>query len=310
MGEPAIVVREELGQDRVRRRGGVDAAQAQLPAEPILQRAPQPLDAALRLGRVRADVPDAELRQDPAQVGGVLRAPEFLVQGPMGIGPDENGGAVAVAGHGQAVRREHLGEERGIPVQILRGPEVQGQHGPGGIIQRAVERQPWPARLEPVRGTAVEEQQAAGPRGGGPAAPMARRAPRLRGRASQALPNPPDGLAAEPQAFDLVELLGQVTIVQAVVHGLHQRGDALAHGGGQAPRRGPAAPAVHQAARAARRKPLLEPVHVAHGHPQRPRHLARRHLPLRQGAQQPGPDDLLARHCEGLPCLHGGDVFT
>ena len=84
-----------------------DAAQAELDDEAILQGAPEPLDAALGLGRVGGDVADAEVPQDLAEVGGVLGALELFLEAPVGVVADEDAEAIAVEGHraGRAARR-------------------------------------------------------------------------------------------------------------------------------------------------------------------------------------------------------------
>ena len=125
----------------------------------------------------------------------------------MGIVADEDAEAIAVEGHGQAVPRGQLLEQREIAMQVLGGPEVEREDGAGGIVDGAEQEQGCP-RAQPVERAAVDEDEAthgrvpgaAGAVLGGPAAP-------LRGQA-EGPPEPADGFAADREALDLAELLG------------------------------------------------------------------------------------------------------
>ena len=57
----------------------------------------------LACGRVGGDVADAEVPQDLAELGGMLRALQLFLEGPVGVIADEDAEAIAVEGHGQAV---------------------------------------------------------------------------------------------------------------------------------------------------------------------------------------------------------------
>ena len=102
------MVGEIGGQEGLGRGHGGDPAEAQLGDEAILQGGPEPFDAALGLGRVGGDVADAEVPQDAAELGGMLRALQFFLEGPVGIVADEDAEAIAVEGQGQAVPRGQL----------------------------------------------------------------------------------------------------------------------------------------------------------------------------------------------------------
>jgi hypothetical protein len=69
---------------------------------------------------------DAEVLEHAPQMSRELRAGQLLGDGPMAIVADEQIEPVAVDRQRQAVRREQLLEERGIAVDVLGGPEVQG----------------------------------------------------------------------------------------------------------------------------------------------------------------------------------------
>ena len=89
-------VGEELGQERVGRGNGVDATEAQFADEAILQRLPQPLDAAFGLGRLRRDEADPEVGQDDPEVGGILLAAQLLLETPLRIVALEDAVAIPI----------------------------------------------------------------------------------------------------------------------------------------------------------------------------------------------------------------------
>src|SRR5712691_4550193 len=89
-------VREELGQEGVAALERADAAEAQFAGEAILECAPEPFDASLRLRRVGPDEANAEGLQHAAEVRGVLVALELFGQRPVGIIAGEHVEAIAV----------------------------------------------------------------------------------------------------------------------------------------------------------------------------------------------------------------------
>ena len=160
-GEAAVEVGEELGEEGIGGLEGGDAAQPQFADEAILQRLPEALDAALGLRGAGGDEADAELAQDAAEVGGVLGAAQLFLEGPVGIVADKDVEAIAVEGQGQAVGGDELPQQGDIAVQILGGPEVQGQDGAGGVVDGAVQRELGAARLEPRERAGVELDEGA-----------------------------------------------------------------------------------------------------------------------------------------------------
>ena len=245
VGEAAVVVGEIGGQVGLGRGHGVDPVEVQLGDEPILEGGPEPFDAALRLGRVGGDVADAEIPQDLAELGGMLSSLQLFLETPVGIVADEDAEAIPVEGHGQAVPRGQLLEQREIAMQVLGGPEVEREDGAGGVVDGA-EQEPGRPRAQPVERAAVDEDEvthgrvpgAAGSVLGGPAAP-------LRGQA-EGPPEAADGFAADREAFDLTELLGAVTVIELTVGGLDQFPHAIPELALQRPGRGPAPQAMHQ----------------------------------------------------------------
>jgi hypothetical protein len=139
---------------------------------------------------------------------------------------------------------------------------------------------------------------------------VAGRAPRVFGGPSQRLAELADRFPAHPEPLHLAKLLGHVTIVQAGIDGAPQVHHAIPKRRGQSPVRGAPAGPVHQARRPRGLEPALEPLHLPDAEPEGRGHLAIRELSRDQGFDQPRPHHFLARHREGLPCLHGGDTFT
>src|SRR6266481_849346 len=240
-GEAAIIVGEELGEEGIGGLESGDAAQPQLADEAVLQRLPEAFDAALGLRGARGDEPDAELAQDAAEVCGVLGAAQLLREGPVRIVADKDVEAIAIEGQGQAVGGNELPQQGDIAVQILGGPEVQGQDGAGGVVDGAVQRELGAAGFEPREGAGVELHEAAhlslrAP----PGAHLAASALPLGGQAEGAAQAPYRG-PAEHEALDLPQLLGGMAVVEAGVGALQQRGHGRAHVGRQPAGRRPAA---------------------------------------------------------------------
>ena len=103
LGEAAVVVGEIGRQVGLGRGHGRDPVEAQLGDEAILEGGPEALDAALGLGGMGADVADAEVAEDLAELGGMLSTLELLLETPVGVIADEDAEAIAVEGHGQAM---------------------------------------------------------------------------------------------------------------------------------------------------------------------------------------------------------------
>src|SRR5439155_12538983 len=140
---------------------GVDASQTQLGDEAILQGLPEAFDAALGLRGASGDEPDAELAQDSPEVGGILGAAEFFLEGPVRVVAHEDIEPIAVEREGQAVVRAELCEQGDIAVQILGGAQVEGEAGARGIVDGAVQGEPGSAVTEPGEGARVERHESA-----------------------------------------------------------------------------------------------------------------------------------------------------
>jgi hypothetical protein len=51
---------------------------------------------------------------------------------------DKDGESIAIEGQGQAVGGDELLQQGDVTVQILGGPEVQGEDGAGGVVDGAM----------------------------------------------------------------------------------------------------------------------------------------------------------------------------
>jgi len=305
VGEAAIEVREELRQEGVGGLARGDPAQAQFADEAILQGSPEALDAALGLGRAGREVADPELLEHAPEVGGILDAPQLLVQAPVRVVAHEDVEAIAVEGQGQAVLGAELVQQGGIAVQVLGRAEVQGEDGRGGVVDGSQERHRGASAFEPVKRAAVELHEGTPlGLGGAAGAVLARPAPVL-GRQPQGAPDLPHRLPTEPEPLHLVELLGGVTVVEPLVGDLEQGGRPLPHGRWQAARGGAAAAAMDEAAGALGVETPLEALELAHAEVQCRRALGVGNAPCEGRLDQAGPGDFLSAHREGLPCLHG-----
>jgi len=220
--ETAIEVGDKRRQVRRGRFDGGDAAQAEFTHEAVLQRGPQALDAALGLRRVGGDVADAQLLEHAPQVSGELGAGQLFGERPVRVVADEEVEAVAIERQRPPVAGEQLLKEAGVAVDVLGGPELQGEDLAGGIIDGAQEHELRAARLEPGERAAVDlDEGPAGGLGDSPA-PRPRRPPPMAGRQPQLVPHPAHGLPADPQAVLLLQLLCEVAVVEADVKGGHQ----------------------------------------------------------------------------------------
>ncbi len=77
-GEPLVVARQVAGEDGVGLLDRRGAGQPELADEPILERAPQALDPALRLRAAGADPADARRVEGPPDLGEAVLAGELL----------------------------------------------------------------------------------------------------------------------------------------------------------------------------------------------------------------------------------------
>lgn len=123
-GELAIEGREEgRGEEGVACRQGRDAGQPHLGHQPVLERSPQPVDAALGLRAGGRDVVDPQCLEGAADLGGRLGARQLLGDGPMLVGAQEDAGGVGVDGGRPACGSGDRAEEREVPRGILLRPE-------------------------------------------------------------------------------------------------------------------------------------------------------------------------------------------
>ncbi len=109
-GEAAVVAGQEGGEHGVSFCQGAGVGQTQLAYEPVLEGAPEPLDAPFGLGAPGGDRPDAELLEQSAELGGSDLAGELL-------------------GDGEAIAMGSFGAQEGpMPVMVEGEGEARGAH--------------------------------------------------------------------------------------------------------------------------------------------------------------------------------------
>ena len=245
LGQATVVVSEIRGQEGLGRRDGLDAVEAELGHEAVLQGFPEALDPALGLWGMGGDVADPEVLQDLAEVGGVLGPLELFLEAPVRVVAHEDAEAIPVEGHGQARPHGELPEQGEIPMQVLGGPEVEGEEGAGGVIDRAKQEQRR-VGAEPVELAAVDEDEAAHGRAARAAGAVLRGPAPALGWPPLRPSQPADRAPADRQALDLAELLGGVAVIELAIGGLDQRQHAVPDLDVQRPGRGPTPQPVDQ----------------------------------------------------------------
>ena len=156
-GEATVVVSDKVLQDAV---GGVEiagAGQAEFADQAILKNAPEAFDTALGLRRVRRDVGHAELLEGAAELGGFAFASQWFFDRPMVLVANENTVVIAREGHRYAEARKQAAEQAEIAFAGLGGKEPRGENFPGGIVLKTESGKSRAATLEPVVGTAIEQ---------------------------------------------------------------------------------------------------------------------------------------------------------
>jgi len=210
--------------------------------EAILKGAKEPLDATLRLRRLRTDPADAKFLEGAPDLGGCGAALELLGQRERGTGiAVKDSVAVSVRCRGEPITADEMAEEQEVAVGVLFQAEDAPEDPARRVIDGRVEHEPGAAFFEPGVMAAIhlDEEARLGHALAAPA--MARRSAGAGaadpGRAEEALHRP----TREPQALALSEQLGEVVIIHACVAGAGQREDPGPDLRGEAPGRGSAA---------------------------------------------------------------------
>jgi len=298
---------QELREKRVGLLKSGERAQAQFADEAVLQGAPEAFDAALGLRRLSGDEPDAEILEHAPEMGRVLLAAQLFGERPVAIVAPEEIEAIAVERHGDPIVPARLPEHGGVAVEIFGRAKPEGERDGGGIVDEPMQGGRRPAVLEPGEGAGVELYELAHRRGPGAPAPVLGRAAGALGRPAERTPNAAHGRPAHRQGVELLQLLGEVDVVEARVGRRHERDDLRAEGGGQPPRRGLAAVAMDQAAQALPTDAGLEALELSHGETQRSGALLVRDLAGQGGLDETGAWYFLPAHRESL---HEGMTFS
>src|SRR2546428_2641058 len=300
-------VREELGQEGVAALERADAAEPQFAGEAILECAPEPFDASLRLRRVGPDEANAKGLQHAAEVRGVLVALELFGQRPVGIIAGEHVEAIAVELQRQAIGPAGALEHGDVAMQILMGTEPQGERCGGRIIDHPMQCRQGAAVLEPGERAGVELGQLAERRFARAPAAMLRGRPPARGRAPESQADGAHRGATDGELMDLAQLLREMDVIEAGVGRGHEHADLLPGLRGQPSVTGPPAQGVEQAAGASLPEAPLQSSELPYAQPQRPRSLRIRDASDQRGLEQPGPRHFLSAHREGL---HKGTLLS
>ena len=134
---------------------------------------------------------------------------------------------------------------------------------------------------------------------------MLRGAAAALGGQAEAPAEPANGAAANGQALDLAELLGDVAVIQVAIRGLDQLAQALPVFNVHGARRGAPAQAMDEAADPRLTITGLEPPKLPEGHPEGLGALGIGDSTSEGRLDQASPRGLLPTHRDGLPCLHG-----
>ena len=157
--EAAVVVGDELAQDRVGRVDIASLSQAEFAGKAILQHAPETFDAAFGLGRLRGDEGDAQLSQGAAELGGLALAGEFFLDGPVVVVANEDAAAIAVEGGGDTEAMEQALEQAKVAFGGFRGEELSGEDFAGSVVLHAESGEARATTFEPIVRAAVELHQ-------------------------------------------------------------------------------------------------------------------------------------------------------
>src|SRR5271170_4530774 len=218
-GEAAIVVGDELAQDRV---GGIDVcrlSEPQFAAQAILQDAPEAFDAALGLRRVCGDEGDAELGEGAAELGGLALASELFFDGPVIVVANEDAAAIAVEGGGNAEATEQALEQAKITFGGFREEELCGEDFAGSVVLHAQSGEAWAATFQPVMRAAVELHQLALASDAQTALAMGGSAAFARRTEALAAQQAAESLAAEREALLLDEFFAEMMVIEAGITG-------------------------------------------------------------------------------------------
>jgi hypothetical protein len=293
--------RQDVAEDGVGAVTVRHGADPQVRHQPVLEGAPDPLDAALRLGRAGGDRADAELRERAPDLGRPTPVGELLLEARGCRRCDEDRVAVVVHGDRPPVPADGVAQDLEVARRVLLVAERRGGQRARRIVDRTQEREPRAAPTEPVVAAPVELEQQA--RLGHPVAPtaVARPAPAL-ARASDArrAQDAPHRDAAEPDAA-LGEQLDEMAVVRPGQLTPCERDHPLARRVGDPPRRRPSPVAMDDRRRAVLQEARLLPVHRPLVDAQQRRRLARADQARHQLREDEHPPLLFDSHRDRLP---------
>ena len=282
-GEARIVAWEKSVEDALGLRQRPRVGEAELEDKAILERAEEPLDPTLRLGRSGRNPTNAELLERPPDLGGLGRPLQLLGQGQRGAGiAVKDPMAIGVGGGGEAIAPDQVAEQEEVALGIFLITKHAPEHLAGCIVNRRVEDEAGAAIFEPGMVAAIHLDEKARLRHAVAAAAMPW------GTAGTGTADP--GLTEEPanrragqaQSFALPQQLGEMVIIRAGIAGTGQGEHPGPEALGQAPGRWAAPVAMGQGGEALRAHVRQESTEVPHGKAQE--------LSSGLGRQDPGLD--------------------
>lgn len=244
--EAAIVVGDEAAQHSVGRIDVASLSQAQLAAQAILEHAPEALDAAFGLRRLRGDESNAELRESATELRGLALASQLFVERPALVVASEDAAAIAVEGDGHTIAAQEALEQAKIACAGFRREELRGENFARGVVLQAQSGEVRAAAFQPVVRRAVELHEFSFAGRAQAALAMSGRSA-FAGRAEAGgAQDATERFTAEREAFLFDELVVKVMVVETGVAEAHQSEQAAAHALGEASVAGPSAADVCQ----------------------------------------------------------------
>lgn len=202
-----------------------DGGEAEFDHEAMLEGTPEAFDTALGLGGTGADMVDAELAQDLAELSeGGLFTGEFVVNGKaVLLAGEEDGVAIAVERVWDAVVIEHMAKDVKIADQVLVEAEVKAEDLVGSVVDDAVKGECWAAVFEPCIGTGVTLAKEAFLGHSGTATSAAGGFMGVRVNESCAIEDPANGARGQMDSMVLGEQFGDVLATGSLEGVCHQR---------------------------------------------------------------------------------------
>jgi hypothetical protein len=107
------------------------------------------------LGGTGRDGANTKLGEGPADLSSWLFPRQFLLEGGLPFGRDEDGVPIVIEGERPAVRADQLPKEQEVALSIFLEPETGSRHGARGIVDGGQQAELWASLLQPGMRAAV-----------------------------------------------------------------------------------------------------------------------------------------------------------